>query len=321
MKIDVHSHFLSKAMAETLERHSTYPYTRLVDGTYHFHCCDGLTIPMVPPLCDMNVKLNQMDEASIDVSVLSLAVPGPELLGGSQADAMAIITNDLLAEFTGLHSDRFWAYATLGFGNMDNALKELDRCMNSLGFHGLQLFSNINGKPLDSDEFRPIFKFMADIKKPIFIHPTVPLNQKYLMDLIPVPVFAFLVDTTIAAMRLALSGALSVESAAPIIIPHVGATLPYLAGRLDSMSRYFGQDGLEVEPSRYLKRLYMDTVAYEKAPLEWCLSFIGIDHMLLGTDHPYGDWKRPLELLESISLYSEEEKNQIYHTNAERLFT
>jgi aminocarboxymuconate-semialdehyde decarboxylase len=198
-------------------------------------------------------------------------------------------------------------------------LKELDRCFSTLKFRGLQLFSNLNGKPLDAPEFRPIFARMAELKRPIFIHPTVPLNQNYLMDLVPVPVLAFMVDNTLAAMRLALAGVLSEYAATPIIIPHVGATVPYLMARLDGMMAQFGGAGGMKEPSRVLKTLYMDTVAYWKEPLQWCYSLMGANQLVLGTDHPYGSWRRPIELLQEIDC-TESEREQILHGNAERLF-
>ncbi len=202
---------------------------------------------------------------------------------------------------------------------MDASLRELDRCIDELGFKGLQLYSNIDDKPLDSPEFRPVFARMAELERPIFIHPTVPMNQKHMMDLVPVPVLGFLVDNTLAAMRLALSGILEEYSAAPVIIPHVGATVPYLMGRLDSMLVPFGPAGAPQEPSRLLKKLYMDTVAYAPEPLAWCLSMMGAEQLLLGTDHPYGDWRRPLELLASAPC-SADERRAIECGNAQRLF-
>ncbi len=319
MKIDVHSHFMSPQIARTLEKRSDFPYSRLVDGTYHFHCCKGLTLPMVPPLYDMDTKVGHMDEAAIDVSILSLAVPGPDRVGGAQADELARIANDLLAELIAACPDRFWGYATLGFGDTETTLKELDRCFSALNFRGLQLFSNINGKPLDSPEFRPIFARMAELGRPIFIHPTAPLNQNYLMDLVPVPALAFMVDNTLAAMRLALSGMLSEYSDAPIIIPHVGAAVPYLMGRLDGMMDSYGEDEVVKEPSQVLKQLYMDTVAYEPEPLEWCLSLMGAKQLLLGTDYPYAEWRKPLELVNKLTC-SDAERELILHGNSERLF-
>jgi predicted TIM-barrel fold metal-dependent hydrolase len=319
MRIDVHTHFLSEKVARVLEKRSRFPYTRLVNGTYHFHCCQGLTIPMAPSSHDMQQKLADMDRAGLDVAILSLGIPGPELLGGPEADEVARLVNDLLAEMIATQPKSFWGYATLGFGDIDASLKELDRCFSTLQFRGLQLFSNLNGKPLDAPEFRPIFARMAELKRPIFIHPTVPLNQNYLMDLVPAPILAFMVDNTLAAMRLALSGVLSEYGGAAIIIPHVGATVPYLMARLDGMMEHFGGPGAMTEPSRVLKTLYMDTVAYRPEPLQWCYAIMGASQLLLGTDHPYGPWRRPVELLQELTC-TENEREQMLHGNAERLF-
>ncbi len=274
---------------------------------------------MVPAVSEMGRKLEEMDRGGIDVAILSLSVPGPELLGGKQADQLAREANDLLAELIADHPNRLWGYATLGFGDINASLKELDRCFFALGFRGLQLFSNVNGEPLDSPRLRPVFARMAELGRPIFIHPTVPLNQNYLTDLVPVPVLAFIVDTTLAAMRLALSGVLAEHENLAIIIPHVGATLPYLMARLDAMLPFFAGPGAMKEPSRFLKRLYMDTVAYRPEPLEWCFSLMGASQLLFGTDHPYARWDLPGDLLEGLAC-SEHEREQIFHGNAERLF-
>jgi len=319
MRIDVHTHFLSEKIARVLEQRSHFPYARFVDGSYHFHCCQGLSLPLAPPAQDMPRKLADMDSAGIDVAVLSLGIPGPELLGGAEADEVARLVNDVLADIIAHHPDRFWGYATLGFGDIEASLKELDRCFSGLKFRGLQLYSNLNGKPLDAPEFRPVFARVAELKRPIFIHPTVPLNQNYLMDLVPVPVLAFMVDNTLAAMRLALSGVLAEYAAAPIIIPHVGATVPYLMPRLDGMLEYFAGPGAMKEPSRFLKQLYMDTVAYGPEPLRWCYSLMGAKQLLLGTDHPYGPWRRTVQLLDELDC-TESEREQMRHGNAERLF-
>ncbi|MBI3757093.1 MAG: amidohydrolase family protein [Deltaproteobacteria bacterium] len=319
MRIDVHSHFLSEKVARVLEKRSRFPYSRFVDGTYHLHCCQGLTMPLLPSGIDMQRKLDEMDSAGIDVAVLSFGIPGPEMLGKTQADKTARLVNDLLAEIIAVHPQRFWGYATLGFGDIDASLKELDRCFSSLQFRGLQLFSNLGGKTLDSPEFRPIFARMAELQKPIFIHPTVPLNLRAMADLIPVPVLAFMVDSTIAAMRLALSGIIAEYSAAPIIIPHVGAAVPYLMARLDGRMAPGGGPGATKAPSEHLKMLYMDTVAYGIEPLQWCYSLMGADHLVLGTDHPYGSWRQPIDLLQQLNCM-ESEREQMLHGNAERLF-
>ena len=319
MRIDVHSHFMSQHIATALERRSNFPYSRLVDGTWHFHCCQNLVVPMMPALYDIPTKIAHMDEAGIDVSILSLAIPGPDRVGGALADDLARLSNDLLAEIIAAAPERFWGYATLGFGDPDETLKELERCIQTLGFRGLQLYSNINNQPLDRMEFRPVFARMAEFGLPIFIHPTVPMNQNHLMDLVPVPVLSLIMDNTLAAMRLALAGVLTDYAKAPVIIPHVGAAVPYLVGRLNGMLPDFGGEEVERDPGKALRSLYMDTVAYEPEPLAWCCSMMGADHLLLGSDYPYSDWRKPLELVDALDC-SNEERELILHGNAERLF-
>lgn len=319
MRIDVHSHFMSSHIATALEQRSGFPYTRRVDGSWHFHCCKNLTVPMVPALYDVPTKIAHMDEAGIDVSILSLAIPGPDRVGGRLADDLARLSNDLLADIIATHPDRFWGYATLGFGDPDATLRELDRCIGTLGFRGLQLYSNINDKPLDAPEFEPVFRRMAELKRPIFIHPTTPLNQNHLMDLVPVPVLAFMMENTLAAMRLALSGRLSTYADAPVIIPHVGATVPYMVGRLNGMLPDFGGEEAVAHPGDALKQLYMDTVAYEAEPLRWCLEMMGAERLLLGTDYPYGAWQTPLALVDALDI-DDAARDLITHANATRLF-
>jgi aminocarboxymuconate-semialdehyde decarboxylase len=91
-------------------------------------------------------------------------------------------------------------------------------------------------------------------------------------------------------------------------------------GRLDSMIGQSEASRRCPVPSHVLKSLYMDTVAYEPEPLEWCASLMGAGQLLLGTDHPYGDWSAPTRLLEKASWCSPQERKLIESGNAERLF-
>lgn len=318
MRIDVHNHYLSKKAAQALEKSSSFPYTRFIDGTYRFFCHSALEVHMTPHFFDIQRKIDDMDSCGIDVAVLSLSVPGPELIGGAKADEVAKIANDELAEIVAKNPKRFWGYAVLGYGDIDESLKELDRCFSVLKFRGLGLYSNLNGRPLDSPELRPIFARLAELKRPAFVHPTVPLNQKYLMDIIPIAALGFIVDTTMAGMRLAMSGTLA-EHPASIIIPHVGGTIPYLMGRLDCFTELSPAPNVIKQPSQYLKKLYMDTVVYRLDELKWCLSVMGADQMLFGSDYPFAAWRKPSEMLDALACTAEE-REKINHLNAERLF-
>lgn len=306
-------------IAELLAKRSRFPYTRLAEGVYRYFCAEHLVFPLFPALCDVGLKLADMDRAGVDVAILSLNVPGPEMVGGVEADELARIANDCLAEIIAAHPGRFWGYATLGFGSIEASLKELDRCIDELGFCGLQLMSNINGKPLDSPEFRPIFARMAELRRPIFIHPTVPLNRNFLMDVIPAPALAFVFDTTLAAVRLGLAGIISQYAGCPIIIPHAGGTLPFLMSRISAVMANETQEEAPTDPTLALKQLYMDTVVYGPDPLKWCLSTMGAERVLFGTDHPWNAWGRTVEILDRLDCPAAE-REKMMHGNAERLF-
>lgn len=320
MRIDVHTHFYPLELMHRLERRSAYPRARASDGKTMLHCWEGLALPFVPSFHDINAKLADMDRIGVDVAVLSLNIPGPELAGGSEADELACIGNDALAEVIARYPKRFWGFATLGFGNIDTALKELDRCVTKLGFRGLQLMSNVAGKSLDDPELRPVFEYMAQVNRPIFVHPSaLPLNRASLIDIVPVPAVAFAFDTTLAAVRLAMSGALREYATGPIIIPHVGGTLPYLMPRIDGLMEAFGARASERDPVSYLRRLYMDTVSYAPEPITYCRAAMGADHLLFGSDHPHGPWQIMGDMLNQ-AVGSADEQALINHRNAERLF-
>jgi aminocarboxymuconate-semialdehyde decarboxylase len=321
VRIDVHNHIYSKKLIEILEKRSDYPYSRPGQGLF---CCKGLAIPRYESFYNMNIKLEEMDRVGIDIAILSINLPGPELAGGKDGDELARIGNDFIAEMVASNPKRFWGMASLGYGDIDSSLKELDRCIGQLKLRGLQIFSNIGGRTLDDPYLRPIFARMNELKRPIFMHPTVPLNQRGLMDMVPTPALGFIYDTTLAGVRLALSGVLSQYPDAPVIVPHVGGVMPYLYSRITGMvtqsfAASYGGELKEPDPAGALKRLYVDSVAYDPEPLQLCVSKMGADHVLFGSDHPHAAWNRPVEVLEQISC-TDSERELIKHGNAERLF-
>jgi predicted TIM-barrel fold metal-dependent hydrolase len=320
VRIDVHNHIFPKELTKRLEKRSEYPFARPGNGRLGLHCCDNLTIQNFESFADMGKKLEDMDRVGVDVCILTVNLPGPELaMKPAEADELARIANDGVAEAVALHPKRFWGMASLGYGTIDGSLKELDRCVSQLKFRGLQMFSNIKGKALDDPELRPIFARMAELKRPIFMHPTAPLNRNSLMQLVPVPALGFIYDTTLAAVRLTLSGRLAEFPDLPLIVPHVGGVLPYLMERIVGLIPGYGTGNQESNPRQIFKRLYMDTVTYEPGPLKLCLETMGASQLLLGTDHPHGPWDRPTKLLDQVEC-SKEDREAMMHGNAERLF-
>ena len=157
MRIDVHTHFQCLDFIKHLEGRRNLPKGVLDGGTYVVQCAVGLNVPALPKMIDIEKKLRDMEDMKIDVAVLSHGFPfGADVLGGREADYWAQRINDHLAGIIDRYPGNFVGFGSIGFGDCQQSIAEVDRCIKKLGFKGLQVFSNIGNKVLDSSEFMPI---------------------------------------------------------------------------------------------------------------------------------------------------------------------
>ena len=178
MRIDIHTHFQSLDFIKHLQGRNTLPRTVLQGGTYAVQCAPGLQVHSLPQMVDMEEKLRDMNEMQIGVSVLSHGLPlGPDLLGGEEADEWAMRINDDLARIIQTYPGKFIGLGSIGFGDPQRAIAEVDRCINQLGLKGIQVFSTLAHQVLDSPEFRPVLKHIGRLGVPIHLHPAVPANH------------------------------------------------------------------------------------------------------------------------------------------------
>jgi predicted TIM-barrel fold metal-dependent hydrolase len=114
-----------------------------------------------------------MDEYEGLTQVLTLASPPIEkAVDTKEAIELSRMANDEMAELVQKYPDRFiGAVASLPMNDPDSALKEVDRAIQELNFKGIQIFTPINGKPLDQPEFMPLYEKMSQYELPIWIHP------------------------------------------------------------------------------------------------------------------------------------------------------
>ena len=297
----------------------------------------------VPVLTDLELRLRIMDRYEGYVQVLTLASPPVEALGGPDVTPeLARLANDGMAEIVAKHPDRFPGFvASLPMNNPDATLKEIDRAINELHATGIQIFSNVNGRPLDEAEFQRIFERMAGYGLPIWLHPARPASfpdyrdekrSKY--DLWWA--FGWPYETTICMARLVFSGLFDRHPDLKIITHHMGAMLPYFEGRagygLDQLgSRTDDPDDagalkrLKRRPLDYFRMFYGDTAVFgAHHAMECGLAFFGADRVLFGTDMPFDPEKGPGFIRETIAAMERmratpEEKTKIYEGNARRM--
>jgi predicted TIM-barrel fold metal-dependent hydrolase len=328
MKIDIFSHILPKKYMEAV--------TEILPSDSYWQAM----IQATPTLWDLESRFRIMDRYGV-TQILVLVSPGSEdITNPEKAPDLAEVANDGMAELVHKYPDRFLgAVASLPMNNVDAALKEVDRAINDLLFRGVQIFTPIDDKPLDSEEFMPLYEKMSrQYDLPILIHPRrhrdyadyrTEKESKYNIW----HAFGWPYETTAAMTRLVFSGVLETYPNLKIITHHCGAMVPYFAQRIVGEFNMFEmrrgakyKQGLTKPPIEYFKMFYNDSALYGHAPGLMCAyHFFGADHILFGTDMPMdsqlGDCytRDTIDAIEQMDI-SDSEKAMIFEDNARRLF-
>ena len=130
---------------------------------------------VIEPISDLGAgRIAAMDDAGIDLAVLSLAAPGVEQLDGPKAVPLARECNDELAEAVERYPDRLAGFATVPISSPDAAADELERAVREHGFLGAVINGHCQGRYLDDPDFEPVLDRAAALNVPIYLHPTIP---------------------------------------------------------------------------------------------------------------------------------------------------
>jgi len=328
--IDVFTHFTPKPFLDRL--------ADLVPGHV------ALTaFPRLKTLWDIDARLRLLDKFDGCQQVLTLANPPIEQLGtAEQTPDLARFANDQLAALCGKYPDRFPAFAaSLPMNNVAAALAEIDRAIGALGARGVQIFTNVLGKPLSAPEFRPIFRRMAAHDLPIWVHPIRgPQSPDYATEQVSENeiwfMFGWPYETTACMTRLIYSGLLDELPDLKIITHHMGGMIPYFSGKIGLGFRqiFFGapdrnplaeERGLKRPPLDYFKMLYADTALNgEAAPTRCGHAFFGTAHCLFASDAPFdaeqgrGLIDKTIRAVEALEI-TEGERSRIFAGNAAAL--
>src|SRR3984893_15976170 len=128
----------------------------------------------VPAMVDLDIRFRMMDRFGDYVQIISLASPPMEAFGDAKrSPELAQVANDGMAELVVKHPDRFPGFVgALPMNNPAAAVEEIDRAVLKLGAVGFQIYSNVNGRPLDEPDFLPVFEKIAERNVPIWLHPS-----------------------------------------------------------------------------------------------------------------------------------------------------
>ena len=240
-------------------------------------------------LTSVDQRLSDMDKMGIDVQAISVSpfqfmYSLPPELGRKTARA----TNENLAEIVAKHPARFVALANVPLQAPDAAAEELEYCVKQLGFRGVEIGTNVNGAEVARDRDAFWAKVQA-LDVVVFMHPNGfthgdRLSDHYFINSIGNPL-----DSTIAIGHLVFDGVLERFPKLKIVCAHGGGYVSHYPGRFDHVwsARADARTTLKKAPRQSLKKLYFDTIVFDREQLQHLVALWGADHVVVGTDYPY----------------------------------
>lgn len=280
---------------------------------------------------DVEWRVKILDEFGIDKQVVTLARPDIWMgMPPTLAVKLMRVANDAMAAIME-KEERLIATGTIPVIT-DESPDEVRRCMEELGLKGVQIFTNMEGEPIDSPKCMPLYDAIAKYDVPIWLHPQVwphhPWTKEYSLD----RALGWPFETSLAMARLVFAGLFDRHPNIKIVVHHMGAMIPFMDERVEGFygAREMYPWGRWVELKRrvsdYLKMFYADTVILCSSIHGFLCGyeFFGPDHLLFGTDFPFGPqqgrlWmRRALNLLKYAPI-KEEDKIKILEKNARSL--
>ncbi|HWL04970.1 MAG TPA: amidohydrolase family protein [Xanthobacteraceae bacterium] len=332
MRVDAYCHFIPNAFFEWTQKNAA----NFADI--------GKRMRGIPAIYDLDVRRKMMGQFPDYSQVISYAMPPIEnLVQGEQLNELSKLINDGFAEICQKHPDEFPGFvAQVSLDAPDAGVKEAERAIKDLGALGVQIYTNVNGKPLDRPEFADFFKKMNDLGKPVWIHPARGANMPDYLDekksLYEIWwTFGWPYETAAAMSRLVFSKTIDNNPDLKLIVHHFGAIVPILEGRIgpgwDQLgSRTSDEDyvslrkSMKKRPLDYFKQdFYADTATFgSKAAMVCGFEFFPMDKVIFASDCPFDPEKGPgyiretLRILEELDL-SKEDKEKVYYKNLEKL--
>jgi aminocarboxymuconate-semialdehyde decarboxylase len=307
---------------------------RVIDAHFHWYprpvleeLCARLEIPfyLKSVWYDLDGQLEHMDRTGRDIDVIASAGIWSERFCELPADAgedLATAYNEAMAKAQKEHAGRMWTTAVVPLQDTDAAIRVLDHAITDLNLVGVALPSAVgaigSGHKVDDPRLEPFYDRVEQLGVPLLLHPTdatfKPLLSGYEGALHGS--LGRVVDLSVTAFRLVLSGILQRHPAMKVFMSHTGGALPYQAGRMDKNASI---STLDEAPSAYLKRMYTDTVSPHSMGIEFAVEFYGPDQVCYGSDYPCWNPEAAFEVLDAARL-PDEVREAIYTSNARSFF-
>lgn len=320
-RVDVHSHFLPDFYRDALEAAGLGQ-------------ADG--IAALPQWSEVEA-IETMDRLGIDTAFLSISSPGVHFGDDAAAGKLARRVNEEAARIVANHPGRFGFFASTPLPDIDGAIAEVRVALDELGADGVVLETNFHGVYLGDSLLEPLYAELDRRSAIVFIHPTSPhcpccraedINEVAATAALgyPRPMLEFMFETTRSVTNLILSGALERHPNIRVLVPHAGAALPVLAGRIELLLPMLTKSASQKTPSvrSALRQLHFDLAGAPVPELLGALLQVADpDRIHYGSDWPFTPadiCRELLNVLEGTELLNPNLQRNVMCGNALRLF-
>jgi aminocarboxymuconate-semialdehyde decarboxylase len=308
--IDAHTHWIPESFPAYFGTRKGVAWPSIAPGN---NACDrhvmieGKIYRTVPDTSwDADKRAVEMAQMEVTHQVVS---PMPELLSywldAEDALSLTRYMNEELTALQATHPDRFTCLGAVPLQDVGMAIRELERAVVELGLAGVELGSNVNGKPLGHPDFEPFFAAAEQLGTAIFVHALRPAGMERLVGAGLEQVVAFPGEMGLAAASLLTSGLMGRHPCLRIALSHGGGALPMMLPRLQHAWTQMPhvRQLMEQSPLEMARRLYVDDLVYDGTALRYLLATYGDTQVMAGTDYPFAILdKEPANRIDELQL-------------------
>jgi len=330
MRIDAYTHFFPKKYFDHLVGSDVPDIGKRMNG--------------LPSIYDVDVRRKIISSFPDYRQIISIALPPiGSYTPSDKVEGVARMANDGLAELCRKYPDQFAGFiAEVPLTAPDVGVRESERAIKELGACGVQIVTNVNGKPLDRPEFEPFFARMAALKMPVWVHPTRTAatpdyadEKKSLYEIWWT--FGWSYDTAAFMARMVFSKTLDKYPDLKLIVHHFGGIVPMLEGRIGPGWDQIGArtsdadyqsllKSLKKRPLNYFKEdFYADTAVFTSdAATDLGMAFYPLEKIVFASDCPFDPEKGTMYIRETLRIIdaldlTKEQRDQVYYRNLERI--
>jgi aminocarboxymuconate-semialdehyde decarboxylase len=318
--VDVHTHAIDADLPD-LRRvypHDRWPSVERTSETEAQLLFGGVPYRPIDHRCwSPEARIIDMDREGVGMQVLS-PIPVTFCYSASPAGTaeLAAAQNEFFARITHEHPSRFAALGAVALQDPDRAVDEMRSCMGDRGFFGVEIGTRIGDAELADASLDRFFAVAHELGAFVLVHPT---DQDLPHRVIEMGVgfgAGMPIETALAAAALIARGALARRPEVRICLAHGGGALPAMIGRLDKGATITGVSADSPElPSRLARRLWCDSLTYNREALHAAVELFGLDHVVFGSDYPFPAMPEPLD--DILTALPDDLHRRIRRTNLE----